>query len=406
MELIDKKNEYDIKNVIPKRFSDKIYNSIVKIKLNNGMNAIGFFMKMKVKNKTMTFLFTSSNIISDIDIKNKIIINIFYGEKDKEEERNIRLDENIRFIKTFSNEVDMKLIEIIENDNISEDKFLEPELNYENGFDKYEKRNIYLAGHPRNSNFNEISFSSGRIKKISDNKFEFSLDINIGSTSSPICNSNCEVIGIYMSENRNENINYGTFIVKIIETLNNESIINNNTNNYIIGEIYVSQSDINKDIRIINSFEEYKRGKPDVEGDYKNENEKELQQNCEIKINNISIKFSYFYKFAVNGKYRIGYYFKNNISNTNFLFYDCTLLTSLDLSKFNAQKVTNMRAMFGSCKSLINLDLSNFSTQNVTNMRCMFGECISLKYINLSNFNTKNVNNMAGIFQGCTSFII
>ena len=199
-------------------------------------------------------------------------------------------------IRTFKNE-DIILLEIIENDNILEDKYLDPDLNYDNGFKTYENKNFYLAWYPRNSNFNERLISSGRITKIIDNKFEHILDSNFCSPGAPICNNNCDVIGIHTSENKMENVNYGTFIGKIIDTLNNKSIINNNSNNYIIGEIYVSINEINKDIRIINSFEQYKRENPDVKGDCANENEKELKQNCEIKINNILINFSYFYKF-------------------------------------------------------------------------------------------------------------
>ena len=41
--------------------------------------------------------------------------------------------------------------------------------------------------------------------------------------------------------------------------------------NYIISEIEIKEEDINKDIRIINSFEEVKR-KLKWEGDYKKEN--------------------------------------------------------------------------------------------------------------------------------------
>ena len=33
----------------------------------------------------------------------------------------------------------------------------------------------------------------------------------------------------------------------------------NNKNNKIIGEIYIKEEDINKDIQIINSFENYKK---------------------------------------------------------------------------------------------------------------------------------------------------
>ena len=50
------------------------------------------------------------------------------------------------------------------------------------------------------------------------------------------------------------------------------------------------------------------------------------------------------------------------------IFYNCQLLSSLDLSNFNTQNVNNMEYMFYNCESLTSLDLSNFNTQNVTNM--------------------------------------
>ena len=69
-----------------------------------------------------------------------------------------------------------------------------------------------------------------------------------------------------------------------------------NINNYIIGEIEINEDeDINKDIRIINTFEKLKRQNEwgDREDDYKYENEKEIKDNCEIKINNNRIVNSY-----------------------------------------------------------------------------------------------------------------
>ena len=59
--------------------------------------------------------------------------------------------------------------------------------------------------------------------------------------------------------------------------------------NYIIGEIEIQEKDINKDMRIINTFEQTKRENNRwgyKEDDYKYENEKEIKDNCEIKINN------------------------------------------------------------------------------------------------------------------------
>ena len=149
-------------------------------------------------------------------------------------------------------------------------------------------------------------------------------------------------------------------------------------NNIIIGEIYVKSEDINKDIRIINSFENVKRENKfieDKEDDWKYENEKEIKENIVIKINGTIIEFTYYYKFKEEGKYIIEYSFKNNLTKTNHMFSACESLTNLDLSNYNTQNVINMSYMFSGCESLTNLNLSNFNTQNVTNMYGMFYEC-------------------------------
>ena len=56
----------------------------------------------------------------------------------------------------------------------------------------------------------------------------------------------------------------------------------------------------------------------------------------------------------------------------NAMFYNCSSLTTLDLSKFNTNNVTHMGNMFRNCSSLTSLDLSKFNTNNVTNMDDMF----------------------------------
>ena len=188
--------------------------------------------------------------------------------------------------------------------------------------------------------------------------------------------------------------------------------------NYIIAEINLEEKDINKDIRIINSFEEdtrsrikekqelseewYKKYLPNGKFNESFINEEEVK-NCEIKINDELIPFNYFHKFDKKGKYQIKYSFNKPLSRTNDMFDRCEFITNIDLSNFNSKNVTNMDCMFGECCSLISINLSNFNTQNVTNMDCMFGYCKSLINIDLSNFNTKNVTNMQGMFAGCKS---
>ena len=183
----------------------------------------------------------------------------------------------------------------------------------------------------------------------------------------------------------------------------------NNCSNCIVGEIYINKREINKYNRIINSFEDFKRGmtiKNSTGDDWKFENEKEIIDNIEIRINEKVIPFSYDHKFEKEGKHKIQYTFKNYLTKTNHLFWNCNLLTNLNLSNFYSQNVTNMCYMFGGCNSLKNLNLSNFNTQKVTNMSSMFLCCYSLKNLDLTNFNTQNVINMSNIFTGCNSLNI
>ena len=132
---------------------------------------------------------------------------------------------------------------------------------------------------------------------------------------------------------------------------------------------------------IINSFEEAKRNDPDWEIEGTN-NEDEIKENCELYLNNKKIDFSYKYKFPKDGKYKIQITIKNPLSNTNYMFFDCNKLTSLNLSNFNTNNVNNMSYMFCDCSSLTSLNLSNFNTNNVNNMILMFFNCSSLTSLN------------------------
>ncbi len=58
-----------------------------------------------------------------------------------------------------------------------------------------------------------------------------------------------------------------------------------------------------------------------------------------------------------------------------------------------------MSYMFYNCSSLTSLDLSNFNTLNVNNMNSMFYNCSSLSSLNLINFNTNNIKNIPHIYN-------
>lgn len=82
-----------------------------------------------------------------------------------------------------------------------------------------------------------------------------------------------------------------------------------------------------------------------------------------------------------------------NLDYTNFTFYGCSGLTSLDLSKWKMDKVTSVPGMFNGCSSLETLDLSGWNLDKANwhdvsdnygkTVRCMFYGCKKLKTIRM-----------------------
>ena len=186
-----------------------------------------------------------------------------------------------------------------------------------------------------------------------------------------------------------------------------QAVLNKNKKpNFIMGQIIIGKNDVNKNVRVINSFEKAKSKynfiKIDNESLFKNE--KEIIDNCEIAINGIKIpQFSYYLIFPKPGIYYIEYYFKSNITKTDFMFAECFNLQSLDLLAFDFKDVTNMICMFLQCENLREITLSNLETKNINDMNGVFFGCKSLLYLDLAFFNTQNVRNMSRLFFGCKS---
>ena len=239
------------------------------------------------------------------------------------------------------------------------------------------------------------------IKLNIDNILKISLDnsvnVQIKNISLIINSLNGDIKKI--NEKINNLLNYN----KETKNENDNLIKNENMNNYIIAEVNIKEEEeVNKNIRILNSYEEHIRENPYLKIENKHKNEDEIK-NCEIEINEKLIPFNYFYQFKSKGKYTIKYSFNNNINNMGYMFIECSKLTSINLSNFNTNKVTNMSNLFSGCSSLTNINLSNIKTNNVTDMDFLFSRCSSLININLSNFNTSNVNKMRHMFYGCSS---
>ena len=155
--------------------SDKLYNSIVRIEINNSRGT-GFFMKINIKKNIKYFLLTNEHVIEEKYINSKNTINIFYGKKNNEIQKSIKLDKGQRFIALFQGKKDVTVIEILISDDIPENKYLMADLSYKYGYDIYKEGRFLLAGYPWDEIYQkERHIASGKIKKINGIEFEHSI---------------------------------------------------------------------------------------------------------------------------------------------------------------------------------------------------------------------------------------
>ena len=89
------------------------------------------------------------------------------------------------------------------------------------------------------------------------------------------------------------------------------------------------------------------------------------------------------------------------LTDASYMFYKCTNLTSVDLSRLDTDTIVNMEGMFHFCTKLESIDLSNFHTSQVTNMSDMFATCTNLRSIDVSGFDTSRVTDTSGMFSTC-----
>ena len=438
--------------LVSNKIAKKVIKSICKLAIKNNkeiINIIGFFIKLS---ESLKYIFTNSNIINVDLINENIEIEIW--NKDK-----IYLNPKELYYKYFEKQ-DITIIEINElNNNKFEDiVFLDYDYNYMKKYLMYKNMDVFSLLNPFNK---DAICVSGLIINIDNYKFIHNIPIENDSTGCPIILFNnyinlIQVIGIHKNTDQIKRINYGTFIGEIICEIkddSNFSIISNNNDikinqiinlpkedstkeeksnltkiqnddfsknekivstetkeikkekkikkkdNFIIGEIYIKDEDVNKSIRIIYSYEEYMN----CCGDSTKKIEENIMNICEIRINHELIKFNYYHTFPKKGKYKIKYKFKRLLVKANYVFYECPSLISLDLSQFNSANVTDMSNMFYNCSSLLNINLSDLNAENAMDMSYMFCNCSSLRDIDLTDFNSQNVNDMHCMFSGCSS---
>ena len=204
----------------------QLYNSICRIyDEKNKKSGTGFFMQITLENKPYFFLVTSKNIITKEQIENHETIILFIIINGEEEKRIIKIENRSYFI--FYRQLNTIILEILDLDNISKERFLFPDLNYKKGYNYYLNKNYYIAGFENNNNKNEKFISSLKIENFSF--FQFFHNVNKGQEAfgSLICTKkNFKVIGI----NGGNLFQNGSFIGEILDILENDrkGIIENN----------------------------------------------------------------------------------------------------------------------------------------------------------------------------------
>ena len=122
-------------NIIDK-YLIKVCKSVCKIRISNRIGS-GFLIKLYRKKHPFYCLMTNEHVITKKMVELKEKIDIYYDNQYKFVE--IELNENKRYIKDYLYlDIDVIIIEIIKEDNIKEEYFLLPNIEYINGYKEYE----------------------------------------------------------------------------------------------------------------------------------------------------------------------------------------------------------------------------------------------------------------------------
>lgn len=78
-------------------------------------------------------------------------------------------------------------------------------------------------------------------------------------------------------------------------------------------------------------------------------------------------------------------WFLPKVTSLYYLFYNCSSLTSLNLSNWEINSVKNLDSTFYGCKKLVTLDLSSWNLVNVTSTSQVFSNCNELTNLQFGN---------------------
>ena len=200
-----------------KKFELDISKSVCQIEFKVKFGS-GFLIKLEKGDMTFYCLMTCEHIINKNILKHEGSVTAYYNHG--KNFFTININKAKRFMKEYTFiDIDAIVIEILPEDNIEETFFIKNNINYLYDSENPNK-NIYIISYPKE---NRKNFSKGQINSITQYNFTYTADNNYILSGSPIfalINNNISVIGIHKrSKKDNFNINYGTFIGSVIDSL-------------------------------------------------------------------------------------------------------------------------------------------------------------------------------------------
>ena len=207
----------------------EVCGAVGRIQIDN-IKGTGFFMKLEKSNKPFYCLITCEHVIKEEMINSGKKVEFNYNNK--KSKLNIFLNKDERFIRSYRYiNIDATVVEILPEDNINEEFFLLPNMDYINGYEQFEGKEIYIPQFPGEQN---LSFSPGEINSVNIYKNEFSniSDTKDGSSGSPIfLKGSILVLGIHKKRKKNlkKKVKFANFLGPIINSLKSNSCVDNET---------------------------------------------------------------------------------------------------------------------------------------------------------------------------------
>ena len=177
----------------------QMMNCICKIKINQ-LHGTGFFCKIPFKNNSMNVLMTNYHIINDKYYKSSKELNLLLNDDSQVKTINLEIDRETYFNKDY----DITIIELKENDNISNFLELDDNLFKKESKVYYNNISIYI---PQYFLGVKASVSYGLSTVIDKYEIKHLCSTEHGSSGSPILNlMNKKVIGIHKQGAKDFNV--------------------------------------------------------------------------------------------------------------------------------------------------------------------------------------------------------